>query len=185
MKYPKLFFLLSTCFLAYELHTQGFFDWAGHLFNGQGYISIFLAGLFFSFSFTTAFATALFIDMAPEVHPLIAAPIGGIGALIADLTIFSLVRFSFDDELHHLFSRPFAQRIWMLFHHQNLTERMKAYLLWSIAGLIIASPLPDELGVFLLGHAATVERRWFAPFCFLVNTAGILVILWGARVIGG
>ena len=53
---------------------------------------------------------------------------------------------------------------------------MRGILLWSFAGIVIASPLPDEFGVTLVSSVSTMRPRQFAVLCFLLNTAGIFVI---------
>lgn len=49
---------------------------------------------------------------------------------------------------------------------------------WSIAflgALVIASPLPDELGLMMLGFSK-IKTSFFVPISFLLNFLGILVI---------
>ncbi len=184
-QYPKLCLLCGSFVLAYVLYHFGMFDWIGHTLNGHGYISMFLGGMLFSYGFTTPFGIAIFIEMGHEVHPLIAAPLAGSGALLSDLFIFSIIRYSaFHDEIHRIqFSRP-IQWIRSLLHHERISERMRTYILWSFAGIVIGSPLPDEFGVILLGSVTGLHKRQFAPLCFILNTIGILIILLAARSIG-
>jgi uncharacterized membrane protein YdjX (TVP38/TMEM64 family) len=54
---------------------------------------------------------------------------------------------------------------------------MREYILWSFAGLLIASPLPDEIGVTLVSGLTEIRLRTFAALCFVLNTIGILIIL--------
>lgn len=182
LKYPKLF-LLVACFLsAYVLFEHGFFHTLAESLNKHGYNSAFLGGLLFSFGFTTPFGIAIFVEIASHVDPLIAAVIAGCGALLSDYVIFSLMRFSvFHDELHLLKSSRIISFFTSLFHHERLSERFRRTLLWSCAGLIIASPLPDELGVMLVSSIESVRTREFSLLCFLLNTIGIFLILLAAR----
>jgi hypothetical protein len=148
--------------------------------GGYGYLSIMCAGLLFSAGFTTPFAIIILVEMAPTVNPLIAAPLAGCMALVADMTILEYARFSLTDELHHLKGTRFIRWIYIHFHRYNVPEKIRMYVLWSVAGLVIASPLPDELGVTLLGSATTIREKPFAIFCFALNTLGIFVILLSA-----
>jgi hypothetical protein len=182
--YPKLLAFLLSCLFAYVLFDQGAFDVLATRLNGHGYVSIFLGGLLFSFGFTTPFAVALFAELGDTVNPLLAAPLAGIGALVSDLCILNFVRLSFVDELHRLSATALFQRIRSLVIHPSLFERIRLYLLWSIAGFLIASPFPDELGVTIISGVSTIDSRRFALLCYLLNTTGILIILLTSRAIG-
>lgn len=180
-EYPKILCLVLCCVLSYALFHFGAL---GVLLDGlhqHGYVSVFLAGLLFSFGFTTPFAIGMFIVMAPDVHPLIAAPIGGIGALASDMTIFKFVRFSLHDEFdrmrHGKLFRVLAR------HHRRLPLRVQEYLLWSVSGIVIASPLPDELATTLLGGLTDIDSRKFAVLCLALNTVGIFLMLVGTRAL--
>ncbi len=184
-KYPKLCLLLCSFVLAYVLYHLGVFDWLGHALNGRGYLSMFLGGLLFSFGFTTPFGIGIFVAMAPEVHPLIAAPLAGVGALLSDLLIFQLIRFSvFHDEIHQLKSTNLFLRVHALLHHKRISDRVRRSLLWSFAGLVIASPLPDEFGVALISGITKMKGTHFGLLCFLLNTVGVLLILLATRAVG-
>lgn len=177
-KYPKLLSLLASCILAYVLYHAGFFDVIGHAFNGHGYVSMFLGGLLFSFGFTSPFALGIFVEMAPEVHPLLAAPIAGAGAFLMDFLIFEVIHFSFfHDELHRLSATRLLSWLASLLHHDRLPNGLKKYIFWSFAGLVIASPLPDEIGVTLISSITRIDPREFSILCFFLNTLGVLLIL--------
>lgn len=182
-KYPHLCLLLLSFVLAYALFHIGALDWMGHL-QGYGYVSIFLGGALFSFGFTTPFAIAIFVEMASHTHPLLAAPIAGAGALLSDFLIFDIIRFSvFHDELSRLRSSRLIRKLHALIRHESISKHMQLLLLWAFAGMIIASPLPDELGVSLVSGISQIKPRQFAVVCYLCNTAGILLILFGARAL--
>lgn len=141
-------------------------------------------GMLFSFGFTAPFGLGIFIAMASEVHPLIAAPLAGAGALLSDLLIFQLIRFSiFHDEIHSLRTTRVFQRLESLFHHERISGRLRNILLWSFAGIVIASPLPDEFGVMLVSGTTKMKRTDFGLICFLLNTVGVLLILVTVRAV--
>jgi hypothetical protein len=180
--YPKLTLLFASFVLAYVLFHVGAFDWMGRAFNGHGYVSVFLGGILFSFGFTAAFGVAIFTEMAPLVHPLLAALVGGFGAFLSDLLIFQLIRFSFfHDELHRLKSTRLFLRLSEQFRIRSDSTRLRRLLLWSFAGLIIASPLPDEFGVTLVSGISAMKPRDFALLCFFLNSVGIFCVLLLAR----
>jgi hypothetical protein len=183
IKYPKLILLLCSFVLAYTLYVLGYFDPLPGMLRGYGYVSMFLGGLLFSFGFTTPFAIVIFVAMANEVHPLLGAVVAGCGAVIADMTIFGLIRFSFLDELHRLKTSVMLRMVRAQIHRETMPERIRQYVLWSIAGIIIASPLPDEFGVTLLSGLSEIKEKQFAITCFIFNTVGILIILLTTQVV--
>lgn len=184
-RYPRICLLLLSFILAYILFEQGFFDWMGEVFNGYGYTSVFIGGLLFSFGFTTPFAVGIFLALADQTQPLLAAPIAGIGAFLADLLLFETLRLSlFQDEIKRFRMTKIMQWLHSVFHHERLSENLRQYLLWSFAGIIIASPLPDEFGIALLSSFTNIETRVFSLISVSLNTIGILFILllgkeWG------
>ncbi len=177
IQYPKLLLLACSFVFAYYLFHTGAFDALPELLHGHGYISIFLGGLLFSFGFTTPFAIAIFVAMADLVHPVPGAIIGGFGAVLSDLTIFQFIRFSFLDELHRLKGTVMMRWIVDKIHRDSVPDRISQYIQWSVAGILIASPLPDEIGVTLLSGLTEIKRKTFILVCYAFNTAGIGIIL--------
>lgn len=177
IQYPKLLLLCLSFVLAYFLFHYGVFDALPAIFHGYGYVSIFVGGLLFSFGFTTAFGIAIFASMADVVHPVPAAIIGGLGAVISDLTIFQFIRFSFVDELHRMKTTVVMRWLRDKLHHESIPERIRQYIQWSVAGILIASPLPDEIGVTILGGLTEIKRKPFIITCYAFNTVGIFIIL--------
>lgn len=180
-RYPKLLLLACSFVAAYALYHKGYFDVLEQSLNSHGYASAFIGGLLFSFGFTSPFGIAIFVEIAENVNPIAGALLGGAGAFLMDLLIFELVRFSvFHDELHRLREGIFA-KLRALLHYDHLRERTRLYLLWSFAGIIIASPLPDEIGVSLVSGITNIDSRKFSALCFTLNTVGVLFILLLAR----
>src|SRR3989344_1595858 len=87
--YRKLLILVVLAVFAYLIfknsNVQGFVDSLGRL----EYLGIFIAGLLFTFGLTTPFAIGFFIILNP-VNPFLVAIVGGLGAVVGDVIIFSL-----------------------------------------------------------------------------------------------
>ena len=98
--------------------------------------------------------------------------IAGFGALIADLVIFKFIRSSFKEEVDKLSQEKIVQNI-----NNHVPNSLKRYLLPVFAGFIIASPLPDEIGVTLLAAVKPISIKIFSILSYVLNTAGIFVIL--------
>ena len=180
IQYPKLILLGFSIFLAYFLFEVDFFEEFAKKLNAHGYASIFLAGFLFAYGFTAPFAVGFFISLASQVNIFLAAPLAGFGALLSDLLIFRFIRSSFGDELNRLKLTFWFQRIRGLFDN-HFSERLKKYFLWTIAGFLIASPLPDELGVSFVSGFTSMNKKVFSAISFCLNSTGILVVLLLAK----
>lgn len=179
-EYPKLLLICATFIVAFLLLHFGYLDFL-HYIKQEGVVWIFIAGLLFSSSFTAAFSIAAFIEMAPFVNPILAAPIAGFGAFIADYVLFSFLRFSIDDEVDRLKQTRLGLWIRRMIFHPSLSEKQRLAIILSIAGAVIASPLPDEIGISMLSSVKQITPRTFMMLCFALNTLGILLMLLLAR----
>jgi uncharacterized membrane protein YdjX (TVP38/TMEM64 family) len=173
-KYPKIFSLCVAIFLAYLLlQSRDFGFFVEHL-GEMSYLGSFIAGIFFAFGFTAPFSAAFFLQAAPS-NIFLAAVLGGFGALISDLLIFRFVRFSFQDEFDSIMGENAVRNFGTLVD-RTFGSRVKTYLFFVFAGLLIASPLPDEVGVTLLAGLTSLSERELAIISFCCNTLGVLVL---------
>jgi len=174
-KYPKITLLILAIILAYFLFKNPIVkDFVAHL-GTLGYISIFFAGMFFAFGFTAPFSVGFFISLNPS-NIWIAGIIGGLGALVSDMIIFHTIKISFEEEFKRLRnSKSFVKLT--NFIDRNINERIKIYLMYTFAGILIASPLPDEAGVTMLAGLTEINSRVLAQLSFVLNTLGITVLL--------
>lgn len=171
IKYPKFTLLLLTFVLAYAL-----FSWRNILpFQSEliamGYVSAFLLGLLFSYGFTTSTAIVFFLMLAKDYNIFLFALVAGLGALTSDLLLFTFIRTSFMDEIKMIENEKPVKKLRHMIH-----GHLKKYLLPVLAGFVIASPLPDEIGVCLLA-GSKISPRAFSIFSYAFNTLGILMIL--------
>ena len=138
----------------------------------------FVAGMFFTSVFTTAPAIVTLGEIARANSIFYVALLGAAGAMIGDLIFFRFVRDRFSEHLLELLQ------------HQETGKRFRAllklkyfkWLTFLIGSLIIASPLPDELGISLLGFSK-VRFGVFALFSFISNFIGIFIIGLVAQVL--
>ena len=172
--YRKILLLIILAILSYIIFrnpdVQSFVSSLGKL----EYLGVFIAGMLFTFGFTTLFAVGFFIVLNP-VNPILVAIVGGIGALLGDLLIFSLIRFSFIDEFERLEKTKVIKAIRKEIN-LHLSHKAKLYFLYTLAGLIIASPLPDEVGVTMLAGLTHIKLRVIAIISFIFNSLGILIM---------
>jgi uncharacterized membrane protein YdjX (TVP38/TMEM64 family) len=174
-RYPKLIGFILTVILAYLIfRNPAVADFVSGL-GEWGYIGILIAGMMFSFGFSTPFAVGYFIVLNPS-NMLLAGIIGGLGAMASDLLIFKFMRFSFMDEFGRLKKTRAINGI-SSFIEKNVGKKAQLYLMYAFAGILIASPLPDEAGVTMLAGLIKIKERALALVSFILNTIGILIIL--------
>ena len=111
----------------------------------------------------------------PDIY--IAALVGGFGALIADLGIFSFIRLSFMDEFRLLERSSLIKHI-MSGVRMIFPKKLRSFLVYIFVAIIIASPLPDELGVALLAGFTKFHPYSFMVLSYIGNTLGIFILLW-------
>ena len=172
LKYPKLLLLILTFVVAYFMFSgKAFLPFRSALVS-LSYVGAFISGFFFTYGFTSAPATAMLLILAKEVNVPAAGFIAGLGALAGDLVIFKIVRYSLADEIKRLSK----ERVFGVINHR-IPRLFRKYAVATFAGFIIASPLPDEIGVSLLAGATKISTGVFSIVSYLLNTFGILVVL--------
>lgn len=131
----------------------------------------FIAGLFFTSIFTTAPATVALAEIARATNSVLpVALIGGLGAMLGDLVIFRFIKNNLAEDLFCLIKKSHGERFISIFH-LRLFRRLTILL----GALVIASPLPDEIGLAMMG-LSKLKTYIFIPLSFILNSAGILVI---------
>ncbi len=172
-KYPKLTLLIACIIAAYFLFSvDAVQKFMASL--GAKYFGVSIAGFLFSFGFTAPFAIGAFITMNPQ-NIFLSAITGGFFAMLADLAIFSVIKMSFMDEFRNLEKTKTMKKIISL--EPNVNKKIKHYLLYAFAGIVIASPLPDEIGVGMLALLGRIKPLYLAIITFFANTFGIFIIL--------
>lgn len=129
--------------------------------------SSFVAGAFYTSYFTSPAATATIYFLGKVQHPLSIAFVGAFGSVIADYLLFRLVRKRVKPSFAAL-----SKKI-----NNNHTKKVLRFFAPVIAFAILASPLPDELGVAILG-ITKIEIKKLLLISYLANFTGILIISW-------
>jgi uncharacterized membrane protein YdjX (TVP38/TMEM64 family) len=175
-KYPKLLFLVFMMGLAYYFFSTPLASKLISSFNAAGYHWVFISGALTTFGFTAPFGIGFLTKLIPP-NILLATLIGGVGAMIADLLIFHTIKFSFKDELKSLEKTKAIQEIEKIVK-KNRHIKMTHYLLYIFAGIMIISPLPDEVGVSMLAGLTTINPLKFAMISFGLHSLAIFSILF-------
>lgn len=134
------------------------------------YFGAFVTGAFYTYSISSAPAAVVFFELSKGINPFIAAALGGVGAMLGDLIIFRFIKTDILPE-----ARLLAKdlRIPKTKNHKllHLIHKTAPF----IAGFIIASPLPDEIGAAMFG-AIEYDTKKFMLISWTCNTLGLLVI---------
>ena len=176
IKYPKLLLLLLTFVISIILFYEGktYPPFNGFL-TSLGYIGVFLGGIFYAYGFTAAPATAALLVLAKEQNILLAGLIGGFGALVSDIIIFLFIKYSFADEIKKLEKEKVVK--FLEKEEEKFFGHHHKYVLASLAGFLIASPLPSEIGVTLMAALKNMSIKKFMIIAYSLHTVGIILIL--------
>lgn len=175
-RYHKLIFLIISIIFAFLLFRHPFISHAILNLDKLNYLGFFIAGILLTFGFSTPFAIGFFIIAQPESF-FLAALIGGLGAMCGDLLIFRIIKFSFMNEFRELEKTKVIKEIEDIIKH-NKHILIRHYLLYVFAGILIATPLPDEIGVSMLAGLTTVNPRKLAVISFLLHSLAIFLIVY-------
>jgi hypothetical protein len=169
-------FIFLGVIIAVVLAGSGFLD--GFIgFLGNGIIASFVAGVFFTSAFTIAPASVVFVPLVEPIPISTLALWGALGALCGDLILFFFIRDRFANDIKNSFRPSFIRHIAHSFHFGFLK-----WLAPILGAFIIASPLPDELGLTLMGLSKT-RVAVMVPISFVMNLLGIYLLVWFASVI--
>jgi uncharacterized membrane protein YdjX (TVP38/TMEM64 family) len=144
---------------------------------GNTALSSFIVGIFFTSLFTIAPAAVLLVELALVGHPITVAFFGALGAVVGDMILFVFVRDRLSADIMRFVENGFKK-----FHFDRLHSKMFRWIFPLLGALIIASPLPDELGIMLLGFSH-MKARHVIPISFLMNFIGVLLIIAAGQVI--
>lgn len=142
------------------------------------FLNSFISGFFFTSVFTTAPAIAALAEISRIDSLVSTALVGALGAMCGDFLIFNFMKDRFSRHVMELVQvRGLSRRLKTLFK-----LRFFRWLTFLIGGFIIASPLPDEIGLSLLGFSK-MRTAWFLVLSFSFNFLGIVLIGLAARAI--
>lgn len=174
------FLIALSILIAVFIHQSDYLEKSlSHLFGIYFILGAFLTGIFFASTFTVAIATSVFLFFAEIHNPLTIAILGGLGAFVGDSLIFKFLK---DDliadfeYLERIFPKITAKRI--------IHSKLIFWFAPIVAAIMIASPLPDEVGLLILAGIKLKYKHFFL-ISFLLNTIGILIIsLFGKTILG-
>ncbi|TSC86111.1 MAG: Uncharacterized protein G01um10148_617 [Parcubacteria group bacterium Gr01-1014_8] len=148
--------------------------------DGFAQVGSFVAGFFCTSMLTIAPSIVVLGQLSVDTSIWSVALIGAVGAVCGDYVLFWIVRDKFSEDVKYLISHATMPMRFKAMWHTRLIHRLLPF----IGALIIASPLPDELGLALLGFSNIRKERFFLVM-FCMNFIGIYVTGLVARSIAG
>lgn len=167
-----LLIVTAAILAAIVLVESGMLDYFLSAVQEQYMLASFITGIFFTSAFTITPAAIVLVHIASEwQHPIIIALASGLGAMLGDAALFLFVRDVFAADLEYfLKARKMGRFIYYL--------RIGKFRWFApvVGALIILSPLPDELGLTLLGF--TRIPLWAVlGITFVLNSIGIYLLV--------
>jgi len=169
-RFPNLTLLSLSLLVAFGILKLGSTETIVETISVLGYFGVFLAGLFFVSTFTIAPAAAVLTLLSQELDPIMIGIVGGAGAMIGDYLAMTFIRDRLMKELNPLLRTLHIYRPINILHSK--------YFVWLspvIGAIIIASPLPDEIGLSLLG-LTKISTKKFLLLAFILNSIGIFLL---------
>jgi hypothetical protein len=170
-KYKNLTFVFISIIIAIGLSKYNFFNDRLFSLRYVPFIGSFAAGVLYVSSSTAALGILMLADLAKTIHPLEIAILAGLGGAVGDFLIFRFFRCGLIEEITPIYNRLGGKRLTKLMYHR--------YLRWSlpiIGAMIIASPLPDEIGIGLLG-VSKIKSYQFIVLSFILDISGVFIFV--------
>lgn len=141
-----------------------------------GYLGAFITGIFFVSTFTVAPAAVILFNLADTLHTIEVALLAGLGAMVGDYVIFRFMKDKVFEELLPVIRKLHTTRIKVLFKSPYF-----AWVLPVAGAFVIASPLPDEAGITMLG-LSKIKKWQFVLLAFVLNAVGIFLVVSATRL---
>ena len=176
LKRDLLIILISIC-LAVTLTQLEIIDDFLDATQSMTIFSSLVAGVFFTSIFTIAPASVALAEIGQISSPSTVALFGALGAVVGDLIILYFIRDMFMEDMKGVFKKRKLKKF-LSFFHLGLWR----WLLPIIGAAIIASPLPDELGLTIMG-VSKIKTPYLLPIVFVMNYFGVLLIIAVGKMI--
>lgn len=135
--------------------------------GAYSYLGAFIAGILFVCTATTGIGAVMLVILAKQLPIVQLCLTAGLGAVLADLVMFHIFKDGLFEELEDIYNELHGRKLSHIFHSKAFR-----WTLPVIGAMIIASPLPDEFGVSLMGISKLSTMR-FALLSWVLNSIGI------------
>lgn len=165
-----MFFVLLSVLLAVILVRFGVIKNIINVTEGVRIIDSFFAGIFFTSAFTISPASVVLAELSKIMPVFSVAFFGACGAVVGDMILFLFIRDRFAEDISKVIHNYHDKKLTRFFH-----RKFFKWLSPLVGALIIASPLPDELGITMMG-VSKIRVSTMVAISFFMNFLGILLV---------
>jgi hypothetical protein len=165
-KHHNLFLLFISIVVAIVLSRSPLLQPLILSLSNYGYFGAFLAGMFLVSTFTVTLGGVLVTQLSQHMSPIGLALSAGAGAVCGDFLIFHFVRNNILEDITPIYKKVGGSHLNKILHTH--------YFSWTlpvIGAFFLISPLPDEIGISLMGISAMKARTLFLISYTLHSTA--------------
>lgn len=145
-----------------------------HLGNFK-YFSAFIGGLLFVSTFTLPVGAMILLTLARSFPFILLIFIAGTGAVLGDFLVFKFLKNKISEEINPLYEE--LEKVVGKNHLKKIVHTK--YFAWTLpvlGALIMASPLPDELGISVMG-LSNISIKKFILISWVSHSLGIFLII--------
>lgn len=169
----KTALLVFVFLLTIILYITGYLEYFLERLGNFGYLGGFISGFLYTFGVSTPFAVAAFFILAEDMNMWMLVILGSVGGLFSEYIIYLLAR------------REARKTIKICKERKIKLPKINSKFLRKIspliAGIIIATPIPDEFAAVLFG-VEKYRLRDFLLLTFVSKFVGILLIVGLGRI---
>ncbi|MBI5728240.1 MAG: hypothetical protein HY984_00625 [Candidatus Magasanikbacteria bacterium] len=174
--YKYTFSLLFSILVAIVLFRTGTLDYLTHALRGYAYLSATVAGFLFAISVTAPTAGLYFVALGQGLNSYAVVLFGATGAMAADIIMYRFIKDGLLEEFKLIIEAVLAP------HHRERMEaitehRVFVWIVPFVASALIASPLPDEIGLALFS-LINFHPKYLSIIAFVLNAAGIATLVF-------
>ncbi|MDO8599944.1 MAG: hypothetical protein Q7R44_00845 [bacterium] len=182
-RYKNLTLLTVGLIAGIFLYKSASFQEAVAGLGSFSYASAFLAGLLYDTTFTVSTSVAILLVLAKTMEHIPLVIVATFGAVVGDYIVFKFVKDGLMRELvpieHALENEVGKGRMHYLKHLFH--SRYFHWTLPVVAVIMIGTPLPNEVGIGLLG-ASGIKTKNLLIISFIFNFIGLNLVLLGSRL---
>lgn len=182
LRYPKLLLLLASIYVGYLIYQDNNNFLFHETLEKLGYVGTFLAGALFSHGFTMGPAVAALLINSQEQNFVIAGAVATAGTLLGNYLVHKALRVTYNEEVDEIFNHWLFR--WIVRQIDRITPNfVRRYILPVFAGIVSATPLPDEFTAALVHASRGISFTIFSFVVFVFNAFGIFIILCIGRLL--
>jgi hypothetical protein len=166
----KLFLFCVILLFSWFLIKAGHLETILSILMPFKYLAAIATGVLYTSILTAPLSIAGFYVLRDNIDPITLAALGGIGAVLGDILILKFIRSLFSN-FPRVGKRGFIKAI-----NKSLKGTFLQPLLIIVGVIFIALPLPDEIGLLMIGASKLSDTK-LVIISYILNSLGIYFIL--------